>query len=85
MLENFSQHENHLKSIKEENKIYSATGAGRIPWVACSDIAAVGFHALTTPEAPNREYVVLGDVLYDYADVSRHHGTFLPSSFSSSS
>ena len=68
--ENFAEQANHVKSIKEENKVYSATSGAKIPWVSADDIAAVAAHALTTPEPPNTEYLVLGPELLSYEDVS---------------
>ncbi len=55
----------------KEGKIYSATGDGKIPWISADDIAAVTFVALTSPQAPNTEYLVLGPELLSYGDVSR--------------
>ncbi|KAK9779656.1 putative Agroclavine dehydrogenase [Seiridium cardinale] len=69
--ENIATHQQHVKSIKEENRIYSATGSGKMPWVSTRDIAAVAHHALTTPDAPNKEFIVLGGELYTYADVAK--------------
>ena len=68
--ENFSEHEAHVKSIRDESKIYSATGDGKIPWVSADDIAAVAVEVLTREEAPNTEYLVLGPELLSYNDVS---------------
>lgn len=68
--ENFATQENHLKSIRAENKIYSATGPGRIPFVSAHDIAAVAVAALTGPDRPNREYLVVGPELLSYPDVA---------------
>jgi festuclavine dehydrogenase len=68
-IENFSTQKQHLKSIREENKIYSATGSGKIPWVATRDIAAIAQHALTAPGASKKEFLVLGEELYTYTDV----------------
>ncbi|KAI1798762.1 NAD(P)-binding protein [Daldinia bambusicola] len=67
--ENFLQ-EPHLSSIKKENKIYSSTGSGKIPWISANDIAAVAFHALTAAQAPNTDYMVLGPELLTYADLA---------------
>lgn len=67
--DNFATQEPHLKSIKGENTIYSATGPGKIPWVSTRDIAAVAHHALTSAQAPNKEFLVLGGELYTYNDV----------------
>ncbi|KAI1771770.1 putative ergot alkaloid A [Hypoxylon cercidicola] len=60
----------HSFSINGENKIYSATGAGRLPWVSAEDIAAVGFHALTSPHPPNRDFLILGPELLSYGDTA---------------
>ncbi|OTA68548.1 putative ergot alkaloid A [Hypoxylon sp. EC38] len=68
-MQNFSEGY-HVKTIKEENKIYSATGPGRIPWVSTEDIAAVGFRALTSPQPPNTDYLVLGPELLRYTDLA---------------
>ncbi|RYP65815.1 hypothetical protein DL771_008116 [Monosporascus sp. 5C6A] len=70
MQENFATQETHLKSIREEDKVYSATGAGRIPWVSADDVAAVAFAALTAPEPPNRDFLILGRELLSYGDVA---------------
>ncbi|KAI2616063.1 putative ergot alkaloid A [Hypoxylon sp. NC1633] len=60
----------HTSSLIDENKLYSASGSGRIPWVSTSDIAAVGLHALTAAEPPNKEYIVLGPELLVYAELA---------------
>lgn len=60
----------HVKSIKEENKLYSATSDGKIPWVSADDIAAVAVQVLTREDAPNTEYLILGPELLGYDDVS---------------
>lgn len=67
--ENFAVQENHLQSIRDEAKIYSATGDGKIPWISADDIAAVAVQALTMPEPPNTEFLVLGPELLSYDDV----------------
>lgn len=67
--ENFATQPLHLRAIKEESKIYSATGEGRIPWVSADDIAAVAVRALTDAEPPNTEYMVLGPELLSYDEV----------------
>lgn len=61
----------HLRGIKEESAIYSATGEGKIPWVSADDIAAVAVRALTDPTPPNTEYMVLGPELLSYSEVRR--------------
>ncbi|KAI1414913.1 putative ergot alkaloid A [Hypoxylon sp. FL1857] len=67
-MQNFEAY--HAHTIKGENKIYSATGPGRIPWVSAEDIAAVGFVALTAPQPPNTDYMVLGPELLKYTDLA---------------
>ncbi|KAI1103426.1 putative ergot alkaloid A [Jackrogersella minutella] len=67
-MENFSE-SYHVKEI-QEGKLYSATGAGRVPWISTHDIAAVGFHALTSPEPPNTDFVILGSELLTYQDIA---------------
>ncbi|KAK3329743.1 hypothetical protein B0H66DRAFT_634881 [Apodospora peruviana] len=68
--QNFARQANHVKSIKEEGKVYSATGDGKIPWVSADDIAAVAVRALTMPDPVNTEYMVLGPELLSYDDIA---------------
>lgn len=70
MIENFSEQQ-HTAPIRDEGKIYTATGNGKIPFCSADDIAALAFHALTTPEPPNREIFVLGPELLSYDDVAQ--------------
>ena len=60
----------HLPTIKDEGKIYSGCGDGKAPWVTTEDIAAVAFGALTSPEAPQEVYNVLGPEFITFDDVS---------------
>ncbi|KXJ91368.1 hypothetical protein Micbo1qcDRAFT_195479 [Microdochium bolleyi] len=68
--QNYATEALHRRAIKEENKLYSATGPGRMPVVSAYDIAAVAAHALTTSAAPNRDYVILGPELLDYTQLA---------------
>ncbi|PGG98245.1 hypothetical protein GX51_06893 [Blastomyces parvus] len=68
-MENFSQGQ-HLLSIKAENKIYSATGEGRIPFVSAADIARVAFHALTDARPHNTDHLILGAELLSYDELA---------------
>ncbi|KAK4105395.1 NAD(P)-binding protein [Parathielavia hyrcaniae] len=68
--QNFADQPSHVKSIKEESKIYSATGEGKIPWVSADDIAAVAVRALTNEVPPNTEYLVLGPELLSYDETA---------------
>lgn len=68
-MENFSQQQ-HLPTIRDEGKIYSATKAGKIPWVSADDIAAVAYKALTDERSHDTDHLILGPELLSYADVS---------------
>lgn len=69
--ENLSE-EQHLEPIRDRNEMYSATGAGKIPWVACDDIAAVGFRALADEVPHKAAHLVLGRELLSYTDICSH-------------
>ncbi len=68
-LENFSEQQ-HTATIRDEGRIYTATGNGKIPFCSADDIAALAFHALTASKSPNREIFVLGPELLSYDDVA---------------
>ncbi|OTA81175.1 hypothetical protein M434DRAFT_380496 [Hypoxylon sp. CO27-5] len=66
-MENFSSpHELQRIAIKDESKIYSAAGDGRIPFVSANDIARVGFRALTDEKSHNTDHIILGPNLLTY-------------------
>jgi festuclavine dehydrogenase len=56
-------------AIKNENKIYSAAGNGKIPFISTKDIARVAVHALTDKRLQAVEYIVLGPELLTYDEV----------------
>ena len=67
------------QSIKTESRVYSAAGAGTIPFVSCGDIAAVTVSVLTDTRDPNKEleqsnwnrdYLVTGPALCTYDEVA---------------
>lgn len=60
----------YFSRIKSSGKVFSATGDGRIPWIAADDIAAVGYHALVDEPSHNSDHIILGPELLSYADVS---------------
>ncbi|KAJ5357004.1 hypothetical protein N7517_011613 [Penicillium concentricum] len=61
----------HLSWIKDENKIYSATGQGKIPFISVDDIARVAYSALTNWRTGKaQEYLVLGPDLLSYGQVA---------------
>ena len=66
--DNFSQWQ-HYNSIKDEGKIYTGTGDGKIAFISARDIAAVGFHALTSKEPPKQEYEIHGPELLTHDEV----------------
>ncbi len=68
-MENFSEQQ-HLRTIKEEGRVYSAAGEGKIPWVSVEDIAEVGFRALVDQPSMDKDPVILGPELLSYDDVS---------------
>jgi festuclavine dehydrogenase len=67
--DNFSKGQ-HFTSIKDEGKIYTACGNGKIPFVSTQSIAAVAFHALIDTNARNIEYIVLGPELLTHDHVA---------------
>lgn len=56
-------------AIKDESKIYSAAGDGRVPFVSADDIARVAFHALTDEKPHNTDHIILGPELLTYDQV----------------
>ncbi|KUI57114.1 Agroclavine dehydrogenase [Cytospora mali] len=67
-MDNWSEHDILRRPVREEGKVYSATGDGKIPWVSKTDIAACAFQALTAERAPNGDYIILGPELLSYGD-----------------
>ena len=76
MMENFSELQ-HLKTIKEEGKIFSAAEDGKIPWVSVRDIAKVAYYALIEKDAMNNDFVLLGPELLSYDDAGHLSPKFL--------
>lgn len=54
----------------ESNKIVTATGDGKIPWISSEDIARAAFNELISEKSSNKEYYVLGPELYSFNEVS---------------
>ena len=61
----------HANAIKEERKIYSATGPGRVGFIDAEDIARVAVEALTSTALKNRDVTLTGPEALDYQDVAR--------------
>ncbi|KAL4767136.1 agroclavine dehydrogenase [Aspergillus nidulans var. acristatus] len=57
-------------SLKEKNAIYTAAGAGKLPFVSADDIARVGFYALTDAKPHNTDHLILGPELLSYDDTA---------------
>jgi festuclavine dehydrogenase len=69
VIENFSEEE-HMLSIRDEDRIITGTGEGKVPFVSADDIAAVAFHALTDEVPHNADHLILGPELWSYDEVS---------------
>lgn len=69
-MDNWAERGGLLEAVRAEGKVYSASGAGMIPWVSKVDIAACAYSALTAEAPPDGEYVVLGPELLSYGQVS---------------
>lgn len=74
--ENFSEGE-HLPTIREEGKIYTACGDGKIPFISAIDIAAVVVRVLLDEEPHNRDYRLLGSQLLTHDEVRCSRGSQL--------
>lgn len=59
-----------LASIREEDRIYSNTGMGRVPFIDVDDIAASALAALTSPTALNTDLVLTGGESLSYDRVA---------------
>ena len=68
-MQNFSEAQ-HQPSIRDEDKIYTAAGDGRVPFIDADDIAAAAVAALLAPEPPNRDFVLTGPRALSYDDVA---------------
>ncbi len=63
----------HLHTIRDEDKIFSATGEGKVPFVSVDDIAEAAFRALTDDVSHNTDHLILGPELFSHDDVSSPH------------
>jgi len=68
-MENFSE-VGHLPTIRDQDRIITATGEGKLPFVSADDIAAVAFRALTDEVQHNTEHLILGPALWSYDEVA---------------
>ena len=68
-MQNFSEAQ-HLAAIRDEGRIYTAAGDGRVPFIDAEDIAAVAVEALTAPGFDNGELVLTGPEALTYDQVA---------------
>ncbi|KDR83087.1 hypothetical protein GALMADRAFT_152068 [Galerina marginata CBS 339.88] len=66
-----------LREIVEHDKISTAAGDGRIPFVGVDDIAKAAFDALVVKESPNTDYYVQGPKLYTHDEATAILGEVL--------
>jgi uncharacterized protein YbjT (DUF2867 family) len=64
-----------LASIREEDRIYSNTGEGRVPFIDVHDIAAAARAVLTAPAPANTAFVLTGAESMSYDRVAALIGT----------
>ncbi|WP_298958826.1 ergot alkaloid biosynthesis protein [uncultured Roseibium sp.] len=69
-MQNFSEQQ-HLRTIRENDEIYSATAEGRVPFIDTDDIAEAAFAALTASSAVNSDVLLTGPEALSYEDVAR--------------
>ena len=72
-MQNFSEQQ-HLETIRNEGRVYSATSDGRIAFIDAGDIAAVAVEALTSPTPFNRDVILTGPASLSYDDVANMIG-----------
>lgn len=69
-MQNFTGEHTHAKDIREQGALWTAAGAGRVPFVDAEDIAAVAARTLTAAHAPNTDLVLTGPQALSYDDVA---------------
>jgi hypothetical protein len=60
----------HLPTIRDQDQIITAAGAGKVPFVSAGDIAAIAYRALTDQVPHNTDRLILGPELLSYDQVS---------------
>ena len=68
-MQNFSESD-QLVPIRDQEKVYSPPGNGKIPFVSTEDIARVALRLLLDEKPHNTDYVILGPELLSHDDVS---------------
>lgn len=64
-MQNFSEGQ-HLATIRDEDRIYSATGQGRVAFLSADDIATAAAVALTRSEPVRAEFILTGPAALSY-------------------
>lgn len=72
-MENFSEGP-HRATIVDEDRIYSAAGNGKLPFIAGADIAACALATLVAQRPANGEFILTGNDLLTYDDVATRIG-----------
>lgn len=78
-IENLSEM-HHLPTIRDESKLYSATGEGKLGWVSAEDIGAVAYRGLVDEKSHDCDHVVVGNEMLGYGDVSARSPLGIPNS-----
>ncbi|MCU1395018.1 MAG: ergot alkaloid biosynthesis protein [Ilumatobacteraceae bacterium] len=68
-MQNFSEGP-YQASIRDEDRIYSNTGSGRVPFIHADDIAAAALAALTSPTPLNTDFVLTSEEPLSYDGVA---------------
>jgi ergot alkaloid biosynthesis protein len=68
-MQNFSEQQHRL-TIRDEGVIYSATAAGRVPFIDADDIAEVAARSLLDDRPHNTDHIITGPEALTYADVA---------------
>ncbi|GAB3477031.1 NAD(P)H-binding protein [Nocardiopsis coralliicola] len=69
-IDNFTGDHLHARTARESGEIVSATGEGRVAFVAAEDIADVAVAALTALRPHNTDHIITGPEALSYADVA---------------
>jgi uncharacterized protein YbjT (DUF2867 family) len=77
-MQNFTNPEHvHGRTIREERRLYTSTGNGRLGFIDAADIGEVAARVLTMPEPPNGALVLTGPEALSYADIAKLLGVTL--------
>ncbi|KAL8713532.1 MAG: hypothetical protein Q9220_002394 [cf. Caloplaca sp. 1 TL-2023] len=60
----------HMPTIRDEGKIYTAAGEGKVPFISAEDIANVVYRALVDERSHDCDHVVVGSENLSYAQLA---------------